>query len=75
MTKNEFITSVKALRLDFENNPEKWENKTIPEFLEAIENYADDIQGYYNNTKQNINSETANWKVFADILNGASVYE
>lgn len=75
MTKNEFIKSIKNLRLDFESNENVWENKTIPEYLDAIERYADDIQGYYDNTTQNIDSEKASWKIFSDILTGASIYE
>jgi len=72
MTKNEFI---KKLRLNFNSNENEWENKTIPEYLEAIERYAEDVQGFYDNTNQNIDSEIASWKVFSDILIGASTYE
>jgi hypothetical protein len=75
MNKVEFIESIRKLRVDFEQNTGKWESKTIPEYLEAIERYAEDIQGYYNNTNQNINADNANWKVFADIMKGASIYE
>jgi hypothetical protein len=75
MNKSEFIETIRKLRADFELNPDNWECKTIPEYLEAIENYATDIQGYYQNTNQNINADIANWKVFADIMEGASIYE
>jgi hypothetical protein len=75
MTKNEFIESITKLRLNFESNSENWENKTIPDYLEALESYINDIQGYYDKTQQNVNSEIADWKVFSDILVGASVYE
>ncbi|WP_449369329.1 DUF7660 family protein [Adhaeribacter arboris] len=33
------------------NNPDSWENKTLPDFLESLSNYAEDIQGYYDNMK------------------------
>ncbi|TDP59931.1 DUF7660 family protein [Flavobacterium dankookense] len=75
MTKDEFIKSIKKLRIDFEQNNENWENKTIPDYLEALERYTEDIQSYYDNTKQEINSEKADWKIFSDILIGASIYE
>ncbi|WP_163401440.1 DUF7660 family protein [Flavobacterium fluviatile] len=75
MNKAEFIDSIKKLRTDFELNNDNWDSQTIPEYLEAIERYAEDIQGYYDNTNQNINAEVANWKIFADIMKGASIYE
>ena len=50
-------------------------NKKLENFLEAMSSYAQDIQGYYDNMKQNINADEANWQTFADILKGASIYE
>jgi hypothetical protein len=37
--------------------------------------YSEDIQGYYDNTNQNIDANTPSWKLFADILLGAKIYE
>jgi hypothetical protein len=75
MNKVEFIEFTRKLRIDYEQNTEKWESKTIPEYLESIERYTEDIQGYYDNINQNINSDNANWKIFAVIMKGASIYE
>jgi hypothetical protein len=73
--KESFITFINLLREDFIDNPETWENKKLEDFLEAISSYANDIQGYYDNTKQNVNSNNANWQVFAYIFKGATLYE
>ncbi|MGE9311820.1 hypothetical protein ACLOAU_09245 [Niabella sp. CJ426] len=70
-----FIEFIEQLRRDFIENPDSWENKTLPDFLEAISAYAEDIQGYYDNTQQNINANEASWKLFADIFKGATMYE
>ena len=70
-----FIKFNDLLRQDLLENPETWENKKLDDFLEAFSSYAEDIQGYYNNTKQNVNADQANWQTFADIFKGASVYE
>lgn len=34
-----------------------------------------DFVAYFKELRHNINSETANWKLFSDILKGASIYE
>lgn len=70
-----FIKFIELLRQDFLDNPNEWENKTIDDFLDAISSYSEDIQGYYDNMKLNINADDANWSTFADILKGAKIYE
>ena len=70
-----FIKFLELLRRDCLNNPESWENKTIPDFLEALSAYAEDIQGYYDNMKQEVNADHPSWQTFADIFKGAKIYE
>jgi membrane protease subunit (stomatin/prohibitin family) len=68
-----FIEFIRLLRRDFEVN--NWENNNLADFLEAMERYAEEVQGYYNNTQQNINANEPSWQVFADILMGSTMYE
>lgn len=75
MSKQEFIQFIENLKLDFIENKEQWENKTIEDYLEAISHYVEDIDGYYKNSNQDINLEKVNWKVLSDILKGSSIYE
>ncbi len=75
MTRKDFIEAVESLRTDYNKNPEIWENKTVNDFLEAIARYTDDIQGYYDNTGQDVDANKPDWKIFIDILKGASIYE
>lgn len=70
-----FIEFLEMLRKDFLDNPESWGNKTLPDFLEALSSYTEDIQGYYNNMKQDINADQPNWQTFADLFKGATIYE
>ena len=75
MTRENFIEFVESLRTDFLSDPSKWTNKTIDDYLEAIARYAQDIQGYYDNTGQAVNADNPDWKTFSDILKGATIYE
>jgi len=70
-----FINFLDLLRQDFLENRESWESKTIPDFLEALSAYTEDIQGYYDNMKLNINADRPEWSTFADIFKGAKIYE
>ncbi|WP_418360289.1 DUF7660 family protein [Sphingobacterium detergens] len=70
-----FIKFLDLLHQDLLRQPETWENKTLPDFLEALAAYTEDIQGYYDNTEANVDAEKAAWSTFADIFKGAKVYE
>ena len=70
-----FIKFIESLRNDLLENPETWENKTLPDFLEGLSEYAKDIQGYYDNLKLNVNADKPEWQTFADIFKGAKIYE
>jgi len=73
--KQSFIKFLDLFRQDLLQHPETWENKILPDFLQALASYAEDIQGYYDNTDANVDAEKAAWSTFADIFKGAKVYE
>lgn len=71
---HKFLTLLKE---DLQNNPGEWENKTLDSFLEAMATYTKAIEHYYANNNIDINIDNSNplWRVFADILLGAKIYE
>lgn len=70
-----FIKFLSLLHKSYQRNKTDWENVDLDSFLEAMLRYSEDIQGYYDNTNQDIDANTPSWKVFADILLGAKIYE
>ncbi len=70
-----FIKFIDLLRNDYLTNANSWKNKTLPDFLESLSAYAEDIQGYYDNMKQDVNADQPSWQTFADIFKGATIYE
>lgn len=70
-----FIKFLSLLRENYQLNKTEWENIDLDSFLEAMTRYSEDIQGYYDNTNQKVDADTPSWKVFADILQGAKIYE
>lgn len=71
MTRHQFSLYIEQLR----KRQEKFENKTLDDFLEALGRYSEDIGAYYQNRNEKIDLEKVDWKVFADLLEGASIYE
>ncbi|GIJ97292.1 hypothetical protein CAPN001_18610 [Capnocytophaga stomatis] len=74
-TREDFAKFLEMLKNNLEHNPQDWENTTLPDFLDALSRYTEDIQQYYINTNQNIDANIPNWNVFADIFKGAMIYE
>jgi hypothetical protein len=73
-TKEDFISFVELLIEDLRINPNEWENKTLESYLEAIVSSTEDLEGYYLNNNLPI-PQHVNWKLFANILATAKMYE
>ena len=71
---NDLIKFISALTKDLKENPDEWGNKDLPSYLEAMTAWMEDMDGYYENTNQELPKDI-NWKVISDILMAARVYE
>jgi len=70
-----FSEFVDKLLRDYKKNGGTWEVKRIDDFIENINRYAEDIDRYYKNMNFDTSAETPTWRIFAQILKGATVYE
>lgn len=73
-SKEDFIEFVQFLRNDLLSNKQRWENVTLEDYLDGIENWVESMEEYYEHMKVEIPKDI-NWRVFADILMAASIYE
>lgn len=73
-TREDFIAFVHELALDFQRNPETWENYTVNRYLQAAAGWTSDMDGCYQNSGEQMPS-VPTWKMFADILIAAKMYE
>ena len=71
-SKSDFIRFLNALSKDFEKNPDEWENKTIPEFLEQMASW---IEDYSTCPANDIQWNTIDFKVLAQIVYMGKIYE
>ncbi|WP_088011735.1 DUF7660 family protein [Gottfriedia acidiceleris] len=49
-SREDLIRLIFDLRMDIQNNRGKWENITLENYLEAMEAWVNDMDGYYLNT-------------------------
>jgi hypothetical protein len=71
----EFIEFTQRLLNNFRNHPEEWDNDTLANFLEGLAGFVRSMDGYYRNCAPDVDCDVPTWRVFADILLAARVYE
>jgi hypothetical protein len=73
-SKDDLANFIELLRLDFEKHKDEWQNRTLGEFLSAMEDWTRAMDQYYKNAGKPA-VVTPNWSTFADILYAAKIYE
>jgi hypothetical protein len=74
-SRDDFVRFLQELIANLRNHPEEWENTTLDQYLDAVYGAAMDIDGYYKNFGINLDANVPSWRVFAEILLTARVYE
>ncbi|WP_044000375.1 DUF7660 family protein [Hymenobacter swuensis] len=73
-THQAFLDFLELLQEDFRGHGSRWENGNLSDYLEAMQAWTADMNGYYRNTGQPV-PENVPWQIFADILRAARFYE
>ncbi len=73
-SREDLVAFVEALKADLKANRGDWANADLASYLEAMAAWIQDMPGYYQNTGQNL-SELPPWRILADVLMGARIYE
>ncbi len=73
-SRDDFISFVYDLLAYFESEREEWENQTIDAYIDALARWTRDMDGYYKNMGQSPPDQLS-WRVLADMLFAATMYE
>jgi hypothetical protein len=73
-TREDLVEFIEALRADYGTGPVPWANADLESFITATSAWAADMEGFYDNAGEDL-STLPPWRVFADILMAARVYE
>ena len=73
--RDDFEKFLACLLENYRSSNDDWENGTLESFLEGLIGFSRDANGYYKNIEQDVDTEIPTWKLFADILLAARVYE
>ena len=70
----DFARFARALCTDLIRNPNRWQNRDLFAYLDGLAAWSEDIDGYLKNRGQVV-PEQPSWKLLAEILLAAKVYE
>ena len=73
-TRLDLAKFAEVLSAEASDNLEKWKNRDLSSFLEAMAAWIEDMDGYYQNMGKPV-PEEATWMIFAQILRAATIYE
>jgi hypothetical protein len=73
-TREDLIAFLSALRHDLTTNEARWENPTLESYLEALQAVLTDWQGRFVNRGEPV-PEQPTWRLLAELLGAASMYE
>lgn len=74
-SKADFDAFVQLLLRNYREYPDEWENNTLELFLQGLAGFVENMEGYYSNVGVRVDLERPGWRVLADILLAARVYE
>ncbi len=74
-SKADFKEFVRLLLHNYRNHPDEWENGTLDLYVQGLVGFVENMEGYYQNVGATVELERPSWRVFADILLAARVYE
>ena len=73
-TKEDFVKFLGLVAKDNIYKQKEWENKTIPEYLESIQSWIEDMDGYYKNNFLEVPTNV-NWGFLATVFYVGKIYE
>ncbi len=73
-TREDLVSFLAALSADHVAGAQGWTNTDLGSFLEAMSSWSQDMNGFYENGGEAIDAVSP-WRVLADILMAARLYE
>jgi hypothetical protein len=72
--REELVTFIRMLACDLREQPDAWENRDLPSYLDAMAAWIEDMDGYFLH-KGEQPPEQPSWKLLSEILMAARSYE
>ena len=73
-SRQDHISFVGEMITNLKEHSDEWGNDNLASFLQGLQSFSKDMQGYYHNVGEPVDVETISWRMAAQMLLAASVY-
>jgi hypothetical protein len=73
-TRQDFQDFLEHFTADLRENEDEWDNTDLGSYLTGFTRFAKDMDGYFENREESVDTGIPTWKLFAQMLLAASVY-
>lgn len=74
-SRRDFVQFLQFLKADYRARNNEWQNKDLESYLDGLFGFANDMDSYYKNMGETVDVEAITWRMAAQMLLAASVYE
>ena len=74
-SKDDFIKFMGFYLEDFHNNLDEWDNADLPSYLAGLNGFISNMKGYYQNRGMEVDLDNPSWRMLAEALLAACVFE
>ena len=73
-SREEFVRFVGELSRDLAAGGDEWENTDLSSYMSGLSGFAQDMDGYYKNMGEVVDTSKMTWRMAAQMLLAATVY-
>jgi hypothetical protein len=70
-----FLSFLTDLRANCRTHKQEWENADLDQFIKGMIGFTRDMDGYYRSYAADVDTNQPSWRLMAEILLAAKVYE
>ena len=74
-SREDFTKFIELLVEDYKARHDEWSNNNLESFLDGLSGFVRDMDGYYKNIGESVDTEVVSWRIVAEMLLAATVYE
>jgi len=74
-SRDDFLKFMRFYVEDFQVNKDEWENTDLASYLFGLNGFVGSMDGYYKNKGEQVDVDHPSWKMLAEVLLAACVFE
>jgi hypothetical protein len=74
-SRSDLVAFIEVLSVEYRARGDQWENNRLELYLNGLAGFTNDIGGYYRNMGETADPNNVTWRMVAEMLLAATLYE